>query len=210
MFGIGGLTGIPLAFNAVDLYMHDTYYIIAHFHYIVAPGTIFAIFAGVYHWYPKATGRMMSELLGKIHFWGSLVGINCLFMPMFLQGMAGVHRRWWDGGASAYAATVEPVLHWNLFMSKAAWFLGTVQLVFVFNFFWSLFAGKKVPNDNPWDATTLEWDTPSPPPHGNFIKPITVYRGPYEYSVPGASKDFSPQSEPPAATPAPAPVPVHA
>ncbi|MEO6739305.1 MAG: cbb3-type cytochrome c oxidase subunit I, partial [Chthoniobacteraceae bacterium] len=210
MFGIGGLTGIPLAFNAVDLYMHDTYYIIAHFHYVVAPGTIFAIFAGVYHWYPKASGRMMNEFLGKLHFWGSLIAINCLFMPMFLQGMAGVHRRWWDGGSSAYAATVEPVLHWNLFMSQAAWVLGAVQLIFVFNFCWSMIRGRKVPNDNPWGATTLEWDTPSPPPHGNFIKPIHVYRGPYEYSVPGADKDFSPQSEPPSGTPAPAAAAAHA
>ena len=202
MFGIGGLTGVPLAFNAVDLYMHDTYYIIAHFHYVVAPGTIFAIFAGVYHWYPKATGRMLSETLGKLHFWGSLIAINCLFMPMFLQGMAGVHRRWWDGGASAYASTVQPVLHWNQFTSKAAWILGTIQLIFVFNFCWSMFRGKKVTSDNPWNATTLEWDTPTPPPHGNFIKPITVYRGPYEYSVPGADKDYTPQSEPPAGAPA--------
>ena len=200
MFGIGGLTGIPLAFNAVDLYMHDTYYIIAHFHYVVAPGTIFAIFAGCYHWYPKATGRMMNEFLGKVHFWGSLIAINCLFFPMFLQGMAGVHRRWYDGGI-AYAQTVQPVLHWNGFISQAAWVLGAVQLVFVFNFCWSMIRGKKVPNDNPWDATTLEWDTPSPPPHGNFIKPIVVYRAAYEYSVPGADKDFTPQSEPPAGEP---------
>ena len=197
MFGIGGLTGIPLAFNAVDLYMHDTYYIIAHFHYIIAPGTIFAIFAGTYHWFPKATGRMMNETLGKLHFWGSLIAINCLFMPMFLQGMAGVHRRWWDGGASAYATTVQPVLHWNQFCSYAAWALGAVQLFFIFNFCWSMIRGKKVTSDNPWHATTLEWDTPTPPPHGNFIKDITVYRGPYEYSVPGEDKDYTPQSEPP-------------
>jgi cytochrome c oxidase subunit 1 len=210
MFGIGGLTGIPLAFNAVDLYMHDTYYIIAHFHYIIAPGTIFAIFAGTYHWFPKATGRMMNETLGKLHFWGSLIFINLLFMPMFLQGMAGVHRRWWDGGSAAYSATVQPVLHWNETISQAAWALGVVQLIFVFNFCWSIFRGRKVPNDNPWGATTLEWDTPTPPPHGNFIKPITVYRGPYEYSVPGADKDFTPQSEPPAGSPAPAAIPAHA
>ena len=214
MFGIGGLTGIPLAFNAVDLYMHDTYYIIAHFHYIVAPGTIFAIFAGTYHWFPKATGRMMNETLGKLHFWGSLICINFLFMPMFLQGMAGVHRRWWDGGTSAYAATVQPVLHWNETISQAAWALGLVQLIFVFNFCWSIIRGRKVPNDNPWDATTLEWQTPTPPPHGNFIKEITVYRGPYEYSVPGADKDYTPQSEPPAGThegkPVPHAAPAHA
>jgi cytochrome c oxidase subunit 1 len=208
MFGIGGLTGIPLAFNAIDLYMHDTYYVIGHFHYVIAPGTIFAIFAGIYHWYPKATGRMMNEFLGKLHFWGSLVFINAVFFPMFLQGMAGVHRRWWDGG-KVFSDTVEPVLHWNVTMSKAAWLLGLVQLIFVFNFCWSMFRGRKVPNDNPWGATTLEWDTPTPPPHGNFIKPITVYRAAYEYSVPGADKDFSPQSEPPLGVPIPTVPPTH-
>ena len=207
MFGIGGLTGIPLAFNAIDLFMHDTYYVIAHFHYVVAPGTIFAIFAGCYHWYPKATGRFMSESLGKLHFWGSLISINVLFFPMFLQGMAGMHRRWYDGGLT-YANTVLPeYLKMNELVSWAAWVLGLFQLVFIYNFFASIFWGKKIPNDNPWDATTLEWDTPTPPPHGNFIKPITVYRAAYEYSVPGAEKDFTPQSEPPAGTPAAVPVP---
>jgi cytochrome c oxidase subunit 1 len=192
MFGIGGLTGIPLAFNALDLYLHDTYYIIGHFHYIVAPGTIFAIFAGVYYWFPKATGRMMNDFWGKVHFWTSLVFMNGIFFPMFLQGMAGVHRRWYDGGAMYDLA--KPVLHWNEFMSKSAWLLGLVQLPFIINFFWSMRYGKKV-SDNPWDATTLEWVAPSPPPHGNFVKAPSVHRGPYEYSVPGASTDFTPQSQ---------------
>jgi cytochrome c oxidase subunit 1 len=196
MFGIGGLTGIPLAFNAVDLYLHDTYYVIGHFHYVVAPGTIFAIFAGVYYWYPKATGRMLNEFLGRMHFWLSIVFINGIFFPMFLQGMAGVHRRWYDGGVT-YAQIIAPVIHWNSFMSNSAFLLGATQTIFIFNFFWSMRNGKRVKNDNPWDATTLEWDTPTPPPHGNFIKDIVVYRGPYEYSVPGADKDFTPQSEPP-------------
>ncbi len=205
MFGIGGLTGIPLAFNSVDLYLHDTYYIIGHFHYVVAPGTIFAIFAGVYHWYPKATGRMLNEFLGKMHFWGSLVFINGIFFPMFLQGMAGVHRRWYDGGGKFLADGTQeltyqftgPVLHWNNFMSVSAFLLGAAQIPFIINFCWSMLHGRKVPSDNPWHATTVEWDTPTPPPHGNFIKDITVYRGPYEYSVPGADKDYTPQSEPP-------------
>ncbi|MEP6672612.1 MAG: cbb3-type cytochrome c oxidase subunit I [Chthoniobacter sp.] len=196
MFGIGGLTGIPLAFNSTDLYLHDTYYVIGHFHYVVAPGTIFAIFAGVYYWYPKASGRMMNETLGRMHFWLSLIFINGIFFPMFLQGIAGVHRRWYDGGAT-YEQIIAPVLHWNNFMSVSAFLLGATQLIFIFNFFSSMFIGRKVKNDNPWDATTLEWDTPTPPPHGNFIKEIIVYRGPYEYSVPGADKDFTPQSEAP-------------
>ena len=141
-FGIGGLTGIPLAFNSTDLYLHDTYYIIAHFHYIVAPGTIFAIFAGVYYWFPKATGRMMNEFLGKVHFWGSVVSMNMIFFPMFLQGMAGMHRRGFDGGATYDLA--KPVLHWNTSISHAAWTLGLFQLPFIFNFFWSIKYGKKV------------------------------------------------------------------
>ena len=196
MFGIGGLTGIPLAFNAVDLYLHDTYYIIGHFHYIIAPGTIFAIFAGIYYWYPKATGRMLNTTLAHLHFWPSLISINGIFFPMLLQGMAGVHRRWYDGGAT-YEQIIKPVIHWNNFMSVSAFLLCAAQIPFIINFIGSIWKGRKVPNDNPWDATTVEWDTPSPPGHGNFTKPIAVYRGPYEYSVPGADKDFTPQTEAP-------------
>ena len=192
MFGIGGLTGIPLAFNAVDLFLHDTYYVIGHFHYVVAPGTIFAIFAGVYHWYPKATGRHLNEFLGRIHFWGSLVAINGLFFPMFIQGMAGVHRRWYDGGVT-YEGIIAPVLKWNNFMTVSAMLLALFQLPFIYNFFSSIFMGQKA-SDNPWDGTTLEWETPTPPPHGNFVKDINVVRGPYEYSVPGESKDFLSQN----------------
>ena len=193
MFGIGGLTGIPLAFNAVDLYLHDTYYVIAHFHYVVAPGTIFALFAGVYHWYPKVTGRKMSEGLGRLHFWGSLITINGVFFPMFLQGMAGVHRRWYDGGVT-YEQLIGPVIHWNRFMTVSAGLLALFQLPFIWNFFTSLSFGEKV-GRNPWAATTLEWDTPTPPPHGNFDKPVEVFRGPYEYSVPGSDVDFIPQTQ---------------
>jgi len=192
-FGIGGLTGIPLAFNSTDLYLHDTYYIIAHFHYIVAPGTIFAIFAGVYYWFPKASGRMMNTFLGHVHFWGTLVCMNVIFFPMFLQGMAGMHRRGFDGGAT-YDLN-KPVIHWNATISEAAWIMGLVQLAFIFNFFWSMKFGKKV-GKNPWNATTIEWAAPSPPPHGNFLAPIAVYRGPYEYSVPGHPVDFIPQCDP--------------
>jgi cytochrome c oxidase subunit 1 len=211
-FGIGGLTGIPLAFNAVDLYLHDTYYVIAHFHYVVAPGTIFAVFAGVYHWYPKITGRMMNELLGKLHFWLSVIFINGLFLPMFLQGMAGVHRRWYDGGKTYEQISAKEVfgrtsLEWNEVSSFCAFALGVVQIFFIVNLVWSFWNGKKA-GRNPWQATTLEWDTPTPPPHGNFDKELRVYRGPYEYSVPGADKDYTPQTEePPKAEPKGAPEP---
>lgn len=191
MFGIGGLTGLPLGLSSSDIPLHDTYYVIAHFHYIVAPGTIFALFAGIYYWFPKATGRKMNEVLGHLHFWPSLVCMNLIFMPMFIQGLAGMSRRLYDGGVTYNFA--PEILHWNIFMSMAAWTLGLVQIPFMINFFWSMFKGKKVNSDNPWEATTLEWATPTPPPHGNFAELPTVYRGPYEYSVPNASKDFSPQ-----------------
>ena len=203
MFGIGGLTGLPLGLSAPDLHFHDTYYVIGHFHYVVAPGTILARFAGIYHWYPKATGRVMNELLGKIHFWGSFIAMNVVFMPMFITGLAGVNRRLYDGGMQY--AHAQDVLGWNAVMSYGAWTLGFFQIFFIFNFFWSIRHGKKV-GDNPWDATTLEWQAPSPPPHGNFSTPPEAYRGPYEYSVPGAPSDFSMQGQAPGANPEPAKV----
>jgi cytochrome c oxidase subunit 1 len=191
MFGIGGLTGLPLGLTTPDIHLHDTYYVIGHFHYVVAPGTIFALFAGIYYWFPKVTGRKMSEFLGHLHFWPSFLCMNIIFMPMLIQGLAGMSRRLWDGGAS-YAQT-QSVLELNKVISMGAWTLALVQLPFIFNFFWSIRFGKKVKNDNPWDATTLEWAAPSPPPHGNFETVPTIYRGPYEYSVPDAERDFSPQ-----------------
>jgi cytochrome c oxidase subunit 1 len=195
LFGIGGLTGIPLAFNAPDVFLHDTYYIIAHFHYVIAPGTMFALFAGIEYWYPKATGRMMNETLNKCHFWCTMVLMNCIFFPMFLQGMAGMHRRMYDGGTS-YMLLNQGVLHWNVFISESAWLMGLAQIFFIINFTTSWKWGRKV-SDNPWEATSLEWSAPSPPPHGNFLVPPVAYRGPYEYSVPGHPTDFTMQSQPP-------------
>jgi cytochrome c oxidase subunit 1 len=193
MFGIGGLTGLPLGLAPPDIHLHDTYYVIGHFHYVVAPGTIFALFAGIYYWFPKATGRMMNDLLGRIHFWGSFICINIVFMPMFIQGLGGMNRRLYDGGAQ-YAHNAE-LLHWNVVIGMAAWTLALFQLPFIYNFFWSIRNGKPAVR-NPWDATTLEWTAPSPPGHGNFETTPVVYRGAYEYSVPGAPKDFIPQTEP--------------
>lgn len=195
MFGIGGLTGLPLGLAPTDIHLHDTYYVIGHFHYVVAPGTILALFAGIYYWYPKITGRSMNDLLGKIHFWGTIICMNFIFMPMFIQGLAGVSRRLYDGGQLYQFA--QPVLKWNEVMSVAAWVMGLVQIVFIVNLFMSIRKGKKV-SDNPWEATTLEWSATSSPPlaHGNFETMPQVYRGPYEYSVPGNSRDFAPQNEP--------------
>ena len=193
MFGIGGLTGLPLGLNVSDIPLHDTYYVIGHFHYVVAPGTIFALFAGIYYWYPKATGRSMSETLGKLHFWPSLVFMNGIFMPMLFAGMAGMSRRMADGGASY--AFAKPALHYNKWSSYSAWALALAQIPFIINFFWSMKHGAKT-ESNAWHATTLEWSAAgSPPGHGNFKELPVVYRGPYEYSVPGASKDYTPQSE---------------
>jgi cytochrome c oxidase subunit 1 len=192
MFGIGGLTGLPLGLSATDIPLHDTYYVIGHFHYVVAPGSLFALMAGIYYWYPKATGRMMNEWLGRLHFIGSFIFMNVLFMPMFFLGLAGVSRRLYDGGETYQFA--QPVLKYNVISSWGAWMLAIAQIPFIINFFWSLKAGRKV-GANPWDATTLEWAAPSPPPHGNFEHPPQAYRGPYEYSVPGRPRDFLPQFE---------------
>ena len=209
MFGIGGLTGLPLAFNFIDLALHDTYYVIGHFHYVVAPGTIFALFAGVYHWFPKITGRFMSDRLGRWHFWPSLLGMNLVFAPMFIQGMAGFHRRWYDGG-KYFEQTSADWLWLNEVMSIGAFILALAQVPFIWNVFSSIKGGKKIENDNPWDATTLEWATPTPPPHGNFTFDVTAERGPYEYSVPGSNEPFTPQWQVSPGKPAAAPAEVAA
>jgi len=205
MFGIGGLTGLPLAFNLVDLHLHDTYYVIGHFHYVVAPGILFGLFAGIYHWFPKITGRHMNNFLGHLHFWPSLVCMNVIFFPMLMQGMAGYHRRWFNGGeaylpdpnaeevTNIFAKIVADGEYLNQVMSMGAWALAIAQIPFMVNLLISFLAGRKVANDNPWNATTLEWATPTPPGHGNFTFDVNVYRGPYEYSRPDHDEDFLPQ-----------------
>ena len=196
MFGIGGLTGLPLGLPLSDIPLHDTYYVIGHFHYVVAPGTIFAIFAGIYFWFPKITGKPLNEILGKVHFIFSFIFMNLFFMPMFFQGLAGLSRRLADGGIS-YAHT-QGVIHYNEFMMYASWGLAIAQLPFIVNIIMTILKKREEnPDPNPWKATTLEWTAaPSPPVgHGNFPEIPTVYRGPYEYSVPEEKEDFTPQNK---------------
>ena len=200
MFGIGGLTGLPLAFSLSDLHLHDTYYVIGHFHYVVAPGVLFGLVAGIYHWYPKITGRYMSNFLGHLHFWPTLILVNLVFFPMMIQGLAGIHRRWYNGGAAylssnemnVFAQVINEYIALNVLSSWAAWLLALAQIPFILNLIFSLRGGKKVSGDNPWNATTLEWATPTPPGHGNFKEIPQVHRGPYEYRE-SESGDFFPQ-----------------
>jgi cytochrome c oxidase subunit 1 len=188
-FVIGGLSGIFMASTPVDIFIHDTYYIVAHFHYVVA-GIIFAMFASIYFWFPKMFGRLMSETWGKVHFFLTFIFFNATFFPMHFLGVGGHMRRIYNPTQYEF---MQPLQEINVFITASAFILVLVQIPFVVNFFYSLFAGKKVGN-NPWQANSLEWSAPSPPPHGNFDEIPVVYRGAYEYSSPEVKEDFLPQS----------------
>jgi cytochrome c oxidase subunit 1 len=191
MFVIGGLSGIYMASTPVDIFIHDTYYIVAHIHYVVFGGSILAIFAGIYYWFPKMFGRMMDERLGKLHFWLTLIFFNVTFFPMHIIGIGGHMRRIYNPMQYEFLQPLQPL---NVLMTVGALCLGATQLIFVANFFWGLLAGRRAER-NPWKANTLEWEAPTPTPHGNFPGPLpTVYRGPYEYSSPLVEEDYLPQA----------------
>jgi cytochrome c oxidase subunit 1 len=193
LFVSGGLSGPFLAQPVLDIPLHDTAFVVGHFHLIMGVAAIFGMFAGTYYWFPKMFGRMMNETWGRVHFVITLIGTYCIFMPMHYLGMAGQPRRYSQFTELAYLQHLIPL---NTFITYAAIVTVSAQLIFVLNLFWSMFKGPKA-SDNPWEATTLEWTTATPPPHDNFggHTPV-VNHGPYEYSVPGAPRDYVMQTDP--------------
>lgn len=194
-FLIGGVTGIWLGSSGTDIYLHDTYFVLAHFHYTFVPIAIIGTFAAIYYWFPKMFGRKLNEFWGKIHFWGTVIPFNGIFLPLFILGAAGQHRR--IAGYTAYPDLyTENFQDLRVFATSSLIVLIVFQIVFFVNFIVSLKRGQKV-GRNPWKANTLEWVAPSPPPHGNFGDNLPeVFRGPYEYSVEGREEDYWPQNEP--------------
>jgi cytochrome c oxidase subunit 1 len=194
MFIVGGLSGVFMASSPVDIYIHDTYYIIAHFHYVVFGATLFSVFAATAFWFPKMFGRMMNEKLGKLHWALTFLFFNLAFFPMHFLGEAGHMRRL---ATSTGYEFLNPMAPWNEFITLSAFALGLSQLIFMYNFVYSVFFGEKAP-DNPWESATLEWTIPNPVPSYNFKEIPTVYRGPHEYSSPEAAPaDWLPQNAPP-------------
>jgi cytochrome c oxidase subunit 1 len=188
----GGLTGIWLGNSSIDIHLHDTYFVIAHFHIVMGVSAFFGMFAGIYHWFPKMYGRFMNNTLGYIHFWITLIGAYLIFWPMHYEGMAGMPRRYYDYSNWASFNQFEPLNH---FISVVVIVVFATQLLFIFNFFYSIFKGRKMTTQNPWKATSLEWTTPINPGHGNWPGEIPeVHRWAYDYSKDG--RDFIPQTEP--------------
>jgi cytochrome c oxidase subunit 1 len=206
MFTIGGLSGIFMAATPVDIPLHDTQFIVAHIHYVLFGGSLFALFAAIPYWYPKMFGRMMHEGIGKVHFVLTFIFYNMTFFPMHIIGMGGQMRRIYDPTVYDFLKPQQPL---NVFISYSAFALFAVQFLFAFNFLWSLKFGKKAPM-NPWEDNGMEWSLPNPAPHGNWDRTPNVYRGPYEFSAPEAGdKDYLPQfvKLPTDRDPVPAPLP---
>ena len=206
MFIIGGLSGIFMAATPVDIFIHDTYFIVAHFHYVLFAGTAMAVFGAIYFWYPKMFGRMMDETLGKIHFFLTFIFLNGTFFTMHILGVVGFPRRLAD---PYHYETFRQLLPMNQFMTWCAIGMVACQVIFAANFVWSMFHGRTV-GRNPWGANSLEWMAPSPPGHGNFDFQPVVYRGPYEYGHPESDKDYYPQTQPPPGNSGPADAGSHA
>ncbi len=192
----GGLTGIFLGNVTVDLPLSDTYFVVAHFHMVMGVSPIMVLFASLYHWFPKLSGKMFNVTLGKIHFWATFLGTYAIYLPMHYLGFLGVPRRYYAIGETSFIPDSAMALNANI--TQAALFVGVMQLVFIFNIIWSLRNGKPA-GHNPWEATSLEWQTPhTPPHHGNWgAKLPVVYRWAYEYAAPGVKDDFVPQNMPP-------------
>jgi len=193
-FLLGGVTGIFLGASGADIYFHDTYFVLAHFHYTFYPIAIIGTMAGVTHWFPKMFGRQLNEFWGRVHFWVTIIAFNCIFIPLFVLGAGGQHRRIYDFQNYPDLAG-QSMVNMRVFATISLVIMLVAQFIFIINFIYSAFRGKKV-GRNPYNATTLEWVAPSPPGHGNFEEMPTVYRGPYEYSVPGRDEDYWPQHVP--------------
>jgi cytochrome c oxidase subunit I len=197
-FLTGGITGIFLGNSAIDIQLHDTYFVVAHFHLVMGSASFFGMLAGIYHWFPKMFGRMMDERLGSIHFWFTFVGVYLVFFPMHYIGIAGFPRRYYTW---TNFDTFNGFFDLNMLVSVAAILTLAAQFIFLFNFFYSMFRGRLAPA-NPWFSNTLEWTTPRNPGHGNWVGEIpSVYRWPYDYSKPGAKDDYIPQHIPYSETP---------
>jgi cytochrome c oxidase subunit 1 len=194
MFIIGGLSGIFMAATPVDMHIHDTYFIVGHIHYVLFGGSMFGLFAAIQYWFPKMFGRLMDERLGKLHFFLTFIFFNGTFFLMHIVGLHGHPRRIADPYVYDFLNNAS-VRGMNAFMTYSALLLGATQLIFAYNFLYSLFFGPRA-GDNPWHSNSLEWATTSPPAHYNFLTIPTVYHGPYEYSVPTMPTDYLPQTEP--------------
>ena len=192
VFGIGGLTGLYLATVTSDIYLHDSMFVVGHFHYTLAASVLMGSYAALYFWFPKMFGKMLNPLLGKIHFWGTFIPLNIVFYNMMVTGYAGQHRRLYDPYIYEFLQNLKPL---NTQISWWAWLLGAAQVVLVVNLIWSLMKGKKAER-NPWNAATIEWTVDYPIPHGNFAQMPTVYTGPHEYSNPAIQgRDWISQTE---------------